>query len=96
MPKVDESVEREAEKDLEMLIEIACKLTQNKEDTETKKQKEVVIDIDDIELSLDVPSVKTLDIRSKVIDVSLEDIKKVLVQKDEDKNKTIKVSDWPK
>lgn len=72
---VDEEIEKQADKDLEMLVEIACKLTQDKQ---TVKEKEAIVDIDQLEISLDVPSEKSHYRRTKPMDISLEDIRKVL------------------
>lgn len=73
-----------------MLIDIACRLTQDKK---TEKEKEAIVDIDQLEISLDVPSEKTHCRRTKPLDVSMEDIRKVLDVSKENDQKDIKVID---
>lgn len=72
-----------------MLVEIACKLTQEKSNSRSSKEKESIIDVDHLELSLDVPSEKTSSRPSKIMDISLDEIKKALDsdrKKDEEKD----------
>lgn len=85
---VDKEIEKQADKDFEMLIDIACKLTQNKK---TVGGKDAIVDIDQLEISLDVPSEKTHCRRTKPLDVSLEGIRKVLDVNKENDHKDIKV-----
>lgn len=91
--KVDKEIEEQADKDLEMLIQIACKLTQDKKKSKSKKDREAIVDVDNLELSLDVPSEKPASSRpSKVMDISLEEIRKALdSDMDKDNDETIKV-----
>lgn len=82
---VDEEIEKQADKDLEMLVEIACKLTQDKKNV---KEKEAIVDIDQLEISLDVSSEKTHCRRTKPMDISLEDIRKVLEHVNKENDET--------
>lgn len=84
----DEDVISQADKDLEMLIQIACKLTQ---DQKSSKEKEAIIDIDQLPMSLDVPSEKKRPRRIQTMNVSLEEIKKVLQKKNEEQDSNIQV-----
>lgn len=88
----DKEIEKQADKDLEMLIKIACKLTQEQDKSKTSRKKESIVDLDHIELSLDVPSGKNLYRQSKPMEISLEEIRKVLENTDNrDKDENIKV-----
>lgn len=81
---------KQADKDLDMLIKIACKLTQ--EQKSAKKKREVIVDVDELELSLDVPLEKQLCKNSKTMETSLEDIRKVLdCANEEEKDEEIRV-----
>lgn len=72
-----------------MLIKIACKLTQ---DHKSPKQKEALVDVEQLEISLDVPSEKTHSRRSETMEISLNNIRKVLDDvKEENENEDIRV-----
>lgn len=75
-----------------MLIKIACKLTQEQNNSETRRQKDSVINVDQLQLSLDVPAKNSLHRRTKTMEISLEEIRKVLQNaNDEEKDGNIKV-----
>lgn len=80
---------KQADKDLDMLIEIACKLTQEKKSP--RKKKEAIIDVDELELSLDVPLEKHPPRKSKTMEISLDDIRKVLENANDEEDEEIRV-----
>ncbi|XP_023016312.2 mismatch repair endonuclease PMS2 isoform X1 [Leptinotarsa decemlineata] len=89
-----DDVESEAEKDLEMLIELACQLSGKKDreqliDTEENKESET----NNLEISLDQPVENNVMKKSVVFNITLDQIKKVLETKDDpkkDKSITVK------
>lgn len=78
-----------------MLIEIACKLTQEKKSL--RKKKEAIVDVEELELSLDVPLEKQPPRKSKTMEISLDDIRKVLENANEQVDGEIRVKNvFPK
>lgn len=89
---VDEDVVSQAEKDLDVLIKIACKLSQDTENLEIQKKKEVIVDVNHLELSLDVPNEKIASRKAITMDISLDQIRKTLENVgDQNEHASIKV-----
>lgn len=73
---LENDVEQQAEKDLDMLVKIACKLTQKHENRESLKQKEPIVDVSDLNISLDVAPEVVPCRQTKIMEISLEEIQK--------------------
>ncbi|KAJ8974600.1 hypothetical protein NQ317_019345 [Molorchus minor] len=85
---VDSDIEEEADQKLEILVDIACKLS-----TENKSEKivENVTDTEDIEICLDEPTKKISSTKSVTLKLSVDDIKISLNKNSTDNEQKVKV-----